>query len=220
MVAASVSGMESEAAVAPADEVTAELAAMLGRLGTVADQADHDGPTDADRIDRIALLERIRSAAAAAQYAEMVSFARSQVEKQIADDTVDPKVVGRGIGDQIALACRVSPFTGSRRLGVARALQAELPGVRALLVEGRISDDTAALIVSETSHLDPDRRRQVDDRLCAAGIEQLSTRRAAALARRFAYEADPAGYVSRGRTARGDRRVTLRPAPDLSLIHI
>lgn len=214
MVAASVSGMESEVAVAPADEVTAELAAMLGRLGTVADQADHDGPTDADRIDRIALLERIRSAAAAAQYAEMGSFARSQVEKQIADDTVDPKVVGRGIGDQIALACRVSPFTGSRRLGVARALQAELPGVRALLVEGRISDDTAALIVTETSHLDPDRRRHVDVRLCATGIEQLSTRRATALARRFAYEADPAGYVSRGRTARADRRVTLRPAPD------
>ena len=40
MVAASVSGMESvvdpEAVVAPADEVTAELAAMLGWLGALA----------------------------------------------------------------------------------------------------------------------------------------------------------------------------------------
>ena len=37
---------------------------------------------------------------------------------------------------------------------------------------------------------------------------------AAALARHHAYAADPAGYVARGRTARTDRRVTVRPAPD------
>jgi hypothetical protein len=34
------------------------------------------------------------------------------------------------------------------------------------------------------------------------------------LARRRAYQADPRGYVQRGRTARNDRRVGLRPAPD------
>ena len=34
------------------------------------------------------------------------------------------------------------------------------------------------------------------------------------MSRKYAYAADPAGYVARGRTARGDRRVTLRPAPD------
>ena len=106
----------------------------------------------------------------------MVRFARSQVEKHIADDTLDPKAVGRGVADQIALACRVSPFTGSRRLGVARALHADLPGIRALLAAGRISEDTAALVVTETSHLDPERRRQVDAQLCAAGIERLSAR--------------------------------------------
>jgi hypothetical protein len=206
--------MESEAAVAAADEVTAELAAVLGRLGALADGPEGDGATDADRIDRITLLERIRSAAAATQYAEMVRFGRSQVEKQIADGTLDPTAVGRGIGDQIALACRVSPFTGSRRLGMARALHADLPGIRALLTAGRISEDTAAQVVGETSHLDGEQRRRVDAALCAGRIDELAPRRAAALARRHAYEADPAGYVARGRTARGDRRVTLRPAPD------
>jgi hypothetical protein len=68
-----------------------------------------------------------------------VQFARSQVEAHIADDTLDPKAVGRGIADQIALACGISPFAGSRRLAVARALHAELPGVRALTAAGRIS---------------------------------------------------------------------------------
>ena len=38
------------------------------------------------------------------------------------------------------------------------------------------------------------------------------------LAREDAYEADPRGYVQRGRTARSDRRVGLRPAPDTMAI--
>ena len=207
--------MQSGAAVETADEVTAELSATLARFTALAVRPDADDVVDdASRIDRIALLEQMRSAVAAAQHTQMVRFARSQVEQHIADDTLGPKAVGRGIGDQIALACRVSPVTGSRRLGVARALHADLPGIRALLAAGRISEETAALIVSETNHLGPEQRRQVDAQLCAAGVERLSARRAAATARRYAYDADPAGYVARGRTARADRRVTLRPAPD------
>jgi HNH endonuclease len=46
------------------------------------------------------------------------------------------------------------------------------------------------------------------------GLANSAPRRAAVLARKYAYEADPAGYTQRGRTARADRNVTLRPAPD------
>ena len=35
---------------------------------------------------------------------------------------------------------------------------------------------------------------------------------------KYAYEADPAGSVQRGRTARADRRVGLRPAPDAMVV--
>jgi hypothetical protein len=195
-----------------ADPVVAEVAAMLARLGALA--ADPAPGADADRIDRIAAFERMRGALAAAQQAEIVAFARSQVEAQIADDRLDPAAVGRGIGDQIGLACRVSPFHGSRRLGIARALRFDLPGVRDLLACGRISEEIAAAVVSETRHLDAARGRRVDEQICAAGIEELSPRRAAAVVGRLTYEADRAAYVARGRTARKDRRVGLRPAPD------
>jgi hypothetical protein len=194
------------------DALTVELTAMLSRLGALA-AAPRQG-SDALRIDRIAVLERLRGALAAAHHTEMVAFAQSQVEKQIADNTLDPRTVGRGIGDQIGLACKVSPFTGSRRLGVARALHAHLPATRALLAAGRISEDIATLVVTQTSHLNAEHRRQVDQQLAEAGLERLSPLRAAALAKNYAYRADPAGYVARGRTARADRRVTLRPAPD------
>jgi hypothetical protein len=126
----------------------------------------------------------------------------------------DPRSAERGIADQLALACHVSPFEGSRRLKVARALHAELPATAALLREGRISAYVAGLVVSETRHLDPERRREVDGRIVAAGLADCAPRRAEALARKHAYEADPQGYVARGRTARSDRRVSLRPAPD------
>jgi hypothetical protein len=99
-------------------------------------------------------------------------------------------------------------------VNTARALHTDLPGIRGLLAAGRITEDTAAAVVSETRHLDPDQRGRVDKQLCATDIDRLAARRAGVLARTLAYQADPAGYVARGRTARADRRVSLRPAPD------
>jgi hypothetical protein len=72
--------MESGAAVTTADEVTAELAAVLARFTALALEPEDDAVGDARRIDRIALLEQIKAAVAAAQHTEMVRFARSQVE--------------------------------------------------------------------------------------------------------------------------------------------
>jgi len=200
-----------------ADAVTAELTAMLARFTALATTDSTEPAADGVRIDRIAVLEQIKAAAAAAQHAEMVGFARAQVETHLAQTGaggLDPAAVGRGIADQIALACRVSPYHGSRRLGVARALDVDLPATAELLAAGRISEHVAELVVSETRHLDNEQRRLVDKQLAEAGLEELSPRGAAALARKHAYEADPAGYLARGRTARADRRVSLRPAPD------
>ena len=63
---------------ASADEVTAELAVVLARFTALADTPDAvDDVSDGARIDRIALLEQIKAAVAAAQYTQMVAFARS-----------------------------------------------------------------------------------------------------------------------------------------------
>ena len=107
---------------AAAAAITAELAGMLARLGELTDTAtadttDDDRTVDAARIDAIGLLERIQAAAAATQAALSVGFGRSQVATQQQQVLRDPRAVGRGIADQLALACRVSPTEGSRRLG-------------------------------------------------------------------------------------------------------
>ena len=184
---------------------------MLARLGVLA--ADPAPGADADRIDRIAAFEQMRGALAAAQQAEMVAFARSQVEAQIVDDRLDPAAIGRGIGDQIGLACRVSPFHGSRRLGIARALHFDLPGVRDLLAPGGSARTPRpwwcprpATSTPNTAAWSTSRSAPPASSSCRPGRRRV--------ARRLAYEADRAAYVARGRTARKDRRVGLRPAPD------
>ena len=201
------------------DAVSAELTALLTRLAELADTSTDEDPAveDGARIDRIALLERIRAAVSAAQHTEMVAFARAQVTEhtaKIAAGRLDPRKVGAGIAEQIALAVHASPTTGSRRLGVARALAIDLPHTRGLLVAGRISEQLAETVVSLTSHLDPEARRLVDKQLSGAGLGDQGRREAEATVKKTAYEADPAGFTARGRTARKDRRVTLRPAPD------
>ncbi len=190
-----------------ADAMAGLIESFVERLG-----ASGEAPDDRSRIDRIAALERVRSAAAAAQYVEMVAFGRSQVEAQRELD-VDPRILGRGIADQIALACGISPSEGSRRLGVARGLVIDLPRTHALLAAGRIGDRAAQSVATATDHLDRENRGRIDDELVAE-LPSMSVRQAGAAARRLAYTADPRAAVERARTERSQRRVTLRPAPD------
>jgi len=99
------------------------------------------------RIDRIAQLEKVKAAAGALQAAESVRFAQSQAKAQLAAD-VHPDKIGRGIADQLGLACHMSGFAAARRLGVARALWFELPETYQLLIAGEISGYIASLVVT------------------------------------------------------------------------
>lgn len=196
------------------DPVTGWLAGVLDRLGRqIGPSLAAGSADDAARIDRIALLEQIKAAAAALQAAETVAFAWSQVAAQRRAD-LDPARVGRGIADQLALACRVSPAEGSRRLGLARAWVADLPGTFDLLARGLVSEYKASLIAAETRHLDAATRRRVDAQLLTDRVDTLGVAGVAARAKERAYAADPHGYTTRGRTERRHRRVSLRPAPD------
>ena len=179
VVIGSVLGMSVGVASAPVmaspvDPLCVRLDGMLAELAQAvagcADLRDVGEVSDAARIERIARLEQLKAAAAGLQAAESVRFAQSQVAQQIAAE-VHPRVVGRGIADQLALACQVSPVEGSRRLGVARALWFDLPATFRLLTRGRISEYVASLVVSETRHLDAQTRRRVDTTIVAAGID-------------------------------------------------
>ena len=117
--------------------------ASMGILDDFASEvADASIVSDAVRIDRIARLEKLRAVPAAVQAAESVRFAQSQVAEQMAAN-VHPEAIGRGIAEQIGLACRISPVTSARRLNTARALWCELPDTYSQLISADLHERIA-----------------------------------------------------------------------------
>lgn len=172
--------------------------------------------TDAGCIDLIRSLEELTCAAAAAQAAVTADFDASQRADQAARG-VPAARQGRGVAAQIALARRESPHRGQQHLGLARVLRDELRHTMAAFAAGKITEWKATLMARETACLSLRDRREVDARLAgnAERIEAMGDAELVAEARRLAYELDVASVVQRRRRAEADRRVTLRPAPDV-----
>ena len=167
---------------------------------------------DAERISQLRLLEQLKSAAAAAQAVVTADFVASQRAGQRAAGLAADRV-GQGIGAQVALARQESPHRGSRLVGLAQALTAELPATLAALRAGETSEWRATIIARETACLGPADRRAADAEL-GPRLARLGDREVEALARSLAYRLDPHAFVARTRGAARDRRVSLRPAPD------
>ena len=119
---------------------------------------------DAGRVTQLELLERLKSAAAAAQAEVTVDFAASQRAGQLAAGVPAGKA-GAGVGAQVGLARRDSPVRGGRYLGLAQALTSELPATLAALRAGDTSEWRATLVARETACLDPADRRVADAEL-------------------------------------------------------
>ena len=166
-------------------------------------------------VERIAELERVKSAAAAGQAraAAALDAARRVTESAAG---VPAARRGRGVASEIALARRDSPARGSRHLGFAKALVHEMPHTLAALEAGVLTEWRATLIVRESACLDVEDRRALDAELCAdpAGLDGMGDARVAAAAKTIAYRLDPHAVVDRAAKAETERTVTIRPAPD------
>lgn len=170
---------------------------------------------EAALIDRIAALERLKSAAAAGQAraAAALDAARRAAE---ADAGMPAARRGRGVASEVALARRDSPARGNRHLGFAKALVHEMPHTLAALEAGALSEWRATLIVRESACLQVEDRRALDTELCGdpAGLHGMGDAQVAAAAKAIAYRLDPHAVVDRAATAEEERTVTIRPAPD------
>lgn len=170
--------------------------------------------TEAELVDRIARLESLQHQIAALQSAAIDDFARRHVASRIASGVVDPEKLERSISGQIALACRVSPAEGGKRMRMARDLRSGHDHVHALFTAGELSAYKTATIVAATSDLDAAERAEVDRRLATHDIAHMGVGRIRTLARALAAEVAPEKFTARCRAAGKERRVSLRPAPD------
>lgn len=174
---------------------------------------------DVERVDRIRALEDLKAAAAAAQARAAVDLDAS-VRAERAARGLPAAVQGKGVAAQVALARRESPHRGGRHLGFAQAL-AEMPHASKGLTEGWLSEWRATLVVQGTACLSREDRATVDRLLLAdpVTLEGVGDKELVKKVRDLAYRLDPAAAVRRARKAEGDRRVTIRPAPD-TMVHL
>jgi hypothetical protein len=166
-------------------------------------------------IERIAELERIKSAAAAGQARAAAALDAARVAAEAAAGMPAARR-GRGIASEIALARRDSPARGNRHLGFAKALVHEMPYTLVALETGVLTEWRATLIVRESACLDVADRRALDAELCSdrGGLEGVGDARLAAAAKAIAYRLDPHAVVDRAAKAETERTVSIRPAPD------
>lgn len=197
------------------------------------------GDLDAsEQIDAITELEKIKSAAAAAQARLSVAFTADRVDEALAayraanppvaleDDageaesrrrvraeTAIAAKATRSAGSQIALARRESPYRSDRFVGMAKALVNEMPHSMDALEQGQVSEWGAMVMVRGTAVLGADDRAAVDA-LLGPQLDSMSPKQIDAAVRREAAARDAAAVVRRREEAVKSRRVSVRPAPD------
>ena len=199
--------------------------ALESLVGSLADVGG-DGPSDLDLLAVLHQLERVKAAVAAAQARVTVTFAASQ---ERAAQAARNAAKGQGfeawraardrfpgVGEQVGLARRLSPWQGRAQLTFATDLLTDLPCTLAALTTGAISEWRAGIIARETTWLSAADRVAVDaevagDRVALARLGNLELTRAVTAA---AYRRDPQGALARARAAENDRNVSIRPKPD------
>ncbi len=167
---------------------------------------------DRARVELIAELERVKSAAAAAQARLTAAMADEQLDLVEHGDERGRSRALRSVAGQVGLARRTSQTRSHSFVGLAQLLCADLPGTLTALAEGEISEWQATLVARETVVLSAADRRAVD-RALAPRLGAMGDRRVAQEARRLADRVDSEACARRVRRAEADRRVTVRPAP-------
>ena len=184
---------------------------------TCADAGDFDGWRQArDNADRASLNEPDQGRQAGQRGGS------GENSDACSDDTSRGRsrkrpVLANGIAAQVALARHESPHRGNQHVALALTLHRHLPNVMGWLSAGVLSEWRATLIVRECAVLAPDLQQALDAELAetlGADIGRLGDRQLTRQVKAIAYRLDPESVVNRARQAEGDRRVSLRPAPD------
>lgn len=172
--------------------------------------------SDAERLELIRALEDLTRSAAAAHAVLADEFDRSQRAAQQAEGVAADRV-GAGVGDDLALAGKVSPARSSNRLACSRALTREMPQTLAALAAGVIDAAQAEIITRATACLSPEDRAVLDEQLTGR-LAGLSTKQLRDTVTALVYELDPRALVRRAAKAAEDAYVSMRPAPDVMCV--
>ncbi|WP_209371247.1 HNH endonuclease [Brevibacterium renqingii] len=167
--------------------------------------------TEEEAIDRIAALEELNSASAAAQARETLTFDMLRRNRE-AEDGVASEKQGRGLGAEIALARRVSRSRGDGLLKFSRTLLMDLPRTYAAMKSGDISEEKARVVVRESDWLPREKKHELDERM-AERLPEAGVKRLGNEVRALAQQLDQRAAVKHLERRVEERSVSVRPAP-------
>ncbi|GGF97080.1 hypothetical protein GCM10007304_08820 [Rhodococcoides trifolii] len=177
-----------------------------------------DDPTDAERYGRIAVLESVKAACAAAQVGPTVTLnAGTAAPRLLSDGTKVRRIDSRRtLASELGLARKTSPTAGSHWNARAGVLATEMPHTLGLLTRGILTEKRAEILVRETTGLTDEQRRQIDRELCADAdtLRNCGDNSVEGRAKSRAIELNNKAVAERAKRAERERRVTSRPAPD------
>ncbi|MFD7022602.1 HNH endonuclease [Promicromonospora sukumoe] len=211
------------AAVRAARELLAGLI-LPGATDTRSVGADAGPPSVVSRelqaswVDLLGELEAVKNAVTATQ--ARLSFALDEATRaDEAQQSIRAERRGRGVPNQVGAALRVSPHAGAGFVSTSRVWVTQVPHTFAALQSGVLSAWRATLLVRETSHLSVEHRAAIDEEICGpehlAELARMGTRRLIARIKELAAELDVHACVKRNAKAVSERRVSVRPAPNL-----
>ena len=177
-----------------------DVPALRGLVDVLSDV--EAGADDRTMVAQIEALERVKSAAAAAQ---------ARITASLDDERVGHPEAS--IGAEVGLARHESPHRGRSLLGLARALVDDLPETLVALARGDINEHRAQIIAEETRDLTFHDRRTVDRELTVV-VPALGDRETRHATQRIVMRIDAEGALRRRQRAQTRRHVTGRRLPD------
>ncbi|WP_423465254.1 DUF222 domain-containing protein [Promicromonospora sp. MS192] len=169
-------------------------------------------------VDVLGELEAVKAAVTATQ-ARLVVALDEATRAEEAAQGVRVERRGRGVSNQVGAALRVSPHAGAGFVSTSRVWVTQMPHTFAALQTGILSQWRATLLVRETSHLSVEHRALIDEQVCGpahlGALVRMGTRRLVARIKELAASLDVHACVNRNARAVSERRVSIRPAPDL-----
>ncbi|WP_423463428.1 HNH endonuclease [Promicromonospora sp. MS192] len=212
---------DASATVGDAAILDAGVAALL--RGVIAhgvlpggDRGGVPGETQAAWVDLLEELEKIKHTVSAAQARVVVALDEATRAAEAAQG-IRAERRGRGVASQVGLAMGLSPNAAGSFVGDAGVWVRQMPYTLEALRRGALSEWRARMLVRETSHLSPEHRALIDEQICGdlRTLAGLGGKRLTARIKELAARLDVHACVKRLAKAEGERRVSVRPAPDL-----
>ncbi|MFE7504328.1 HNH endonuclease [Promicromonospora sp. NPDC057488] len=180
--------------------------------------ASAPGAVQAEWVDLLGELESVKNAITATQARLTVALDEATRSGEAAQ-SIRAERRGRGVPNQVGAALRVGPHAGAGFVSASRVWVTQMPCTFAALQAGVLSQWRATLLVRETSHLSLEHRALIDEEICGpahlAELARMGTRRLIARIKELAAQLDVHACVKRNAKAVSERRVSIRPAPDL-----